>query len=50
MSATTLRHYALTLSYLPTRTERQVVQARRTLRTSLSRRRFKQIVRTFLAR
>lgn len=49
MSATTLRYHNLTLSFLPTRRDRKVLNRLRTLRLYTSRRRMKQICRHYIS-
>lgn len=49
MSDTTLRYYDATLSFMPNRSIRRVQHARKMLRLTTSRRRFKQSVRGALS-
>lgn len=50
MSYATLRHYDITLAFIPTRRERHINKAMRRLRIRASRRRFKQMSRAFIRR
>ncbi len=50
MSTATLRHQAITLSFLPGRRDRQISHSFKTLCMRASRRRIKQVVRGFVAK
>lgn len=50
MTATTLRHYRVTLANNSTRSERRIREMKKRLRTRISRRRFKKSVQRTLGR
>lgn len=45
MSSTTMRYYKTTLAYFPSRFDRRVRDMNRYIKTQISRRRFKQLLR-----